>query len=649
MILRSIGKSLRGKATPTQLFLATLLGGMLGFVPGFLLPGDLGGGFAQAPATILGLLFLVLVLNANLALFGLTLAAAKLLALLLMPVSFGVGRWLVDGPLEGLMRWLVNAPVFAWCGFEYYATTGGLVLGAVFGCLAGLGVVRLLKAFRRRMAAIEESSERYQQWSQKGWVRFGTWLLFGKGKGKKLSYQDLAESGGKGLPIRIPGVVAVVVLGVVVWLGHGWLSGPGLRGSVREGLEYWNRATVDLSEASLDLAGGRLTFAGLGMTDLEDLARNAFEARTLDLQVGTGDLLRKRFVVDRIVSREAFTGSERDKPGEIVRPVEDPPPPPPDEDGAWTLDEVVAEAQLWKGRLEQARDWLQYLAGDGDGAPPSDAEVEEQAQVVGLAGIAATHLLDQAPRVLIRELAFDGIVPVGWGGELLDLRATNLSSNPALVDAPMEVALSARSGAFEVVLSLNPAVDSVASIATRIRGIDVDAWMGGLQKAPLRGGTAELSLAGKIDLGRADGVWVELPIAVDLADTIVAIPGLDEAAVERMTLPIGIHGMLTSPSITVHEQALTDALVQAGRAELAAQVRQRADQLGLGDGAGAALGGLIDGTGTIDGVTGEAVQRVEDEVRKQLGDEANKAIDEIGGKLGGQLKGLLGGKDKKKQ
>jgi hypothetical protein len=75
--LRKIGSVLRGKATPFQVLLATTLGGLLGFVPGFFLPGDLGGGFLQAPALIVLLLCVVLVFNANLAVFGLTTLVAK--------------------------------------------------------------------------------------------------------------------------------------------------------------------------------------------------------------------------------------------------------------------------------------------------------------------------------------------------------------------------------------------------------------------------------------------------------------------------------------------------------------------------------------------------------------------------------------------
>ncbi len=198
---RKIGSVFRGKATPLQVMLATVLGGLLGFVPGFFLPGDLGGGFLQAPGLILSLLCLVLVLNANLGVFGLVTLFGKLLSLVLLPVSYRIGTFLLDGPLQGLYRALVNGKVTAWFGLEYYATAGGLVLGLVFGVLSGVLLNRSIRALRTHMAGLEESSERYQKYSQKKSVRFLSWLFLGKGKGKT-SWKELAEQKKMGLPIR---------------------------------------------------------------------------------------------------------------------------------------------------------------------------------------------------------------------------------------------------------------------------------------------------------------------------------------------------------------------------------------------------------------------------------------------------------------
>ena len=116
LITRKIGSVLRGNATPFQVMLATTLGGLLGFIPGFFLPGDLGGGFLQAPGLILALLCTVLVLNANLGVFGLATLVGKLLSILLLPLSYRLGVFLLDGPLQGVFRTLINGKVTAWFG-----------------------------------------------------------------------------------------------------------------------------------------------------------------------------------------------------------------------------------------------------------------------------------------------------------------------------------------------------------------------------------------------------------------------------------------------------------------------------------------------------------------------------------------------------
>jgi uncharacterized protein (TIGR03546 family) len=147
-LLRKIAKVLRGAATPFQIALACLLGSLLGFVPGF----------ARAPALVVGLVALLFVFNANLAVAGLVGLAAKLASLLLAGVSFAAGRWLLDGPPSPLFRELINAPVFAWCGLEWYLVSGGLLVGLLFGVVAAFAVNVPVGAFRRAMARAEEQS-----------------------------------------------------------------------------------------------------------------------------------------------------------------------------------------------------------------------------------------------------------------------------------------------------------------------------------------------------------------------------------------------------------------------------------------------------------------------------------------------------------
>ena len=108
MITRKISAVIRGKATPFQITAACLLGSMLGFVPTF----------ATARGLMIALLLLLLILNANLLIATTAAAIAKSISLLIAPVTFAVGRFLLDGPTEGLFRSAVNAPIFALFGFE---------------------------------------------------------------------------------------------------------------------------------------------------------------------------------------------------------------------------------------------------------------------------------------------------------------------------------------------------------------------------------------------------------------------------------------------------------------------------------------------------------------------------------------------------
>ena len=87
-LLRKFGVLLRGKATPFQIIAGCLLGAWLGFMPGFF----------HAPGLIVVLTLALIFLNANLFLAGIVGLAAKLLSFVLLPVSFNLGRALLDGP-----------------------------------------------------------------------------------------------------------------------------------------------------------------------------------------------------------------------------------------------------------------------------------------------------------------------------------------------------------------------------------------------------------------------------------------------------------------------------------------------------------------------------------------------------------------------
>lgn len=317
MITRKISAVIRGKATPFQITSACILGAMLGFLPTF----------ATARGLTLVLLLLLLVLNANL-IIALTMASlAKVVALLAVPVTFGVGQFLVDGGAQPIFRAAVNAPVLALFGFEYYLTTGGVVMGVLLGIAAAFVIVRAVGQFRKGMSTLETSSPAYKKFIEKRSVRVLTFVLIGKGKGKK-SYEDLLTKR-IGNPVRLVGVGVVVVVAGGLFVAKNALSERILTAALVRGLEQANGATVDLGSATLSLRDHKLTLTGLAIADPNDLSRDTFRAATIEVDLDTSDLLRARLTLDHVAIADGSTGAKRARAGVLIERTRDDEPTPP--------------------------------------------------------------------------------------------------------------------------------------------------------------------------------------------------------------------------------------------------------------------------------------------------------------------------------
>jgi hypothetical protein len=641
-LTRKIGSVLRGKVTPLQVLLATTLGGMLGFIPGFFLPGDLGGGFLQAPGLILLLLSCVLVLNANLAVFGLVTLVAKVLSWVTLPIAYAVGTFVMDR-MPGLFRWLINAKYSAYFGLEHYATTGGPLIGTVFGVAAGVLLNASIRAIRTHMAAVEEKSERYQKFASKRWVKLGTWLVLGKGKGK-LSWQELATSQKRGLPVRIGGIVLVVIGGASLWVFQQWFSTPILTRNLQAGLEAINGATVDVGSATLDLGAGVIRVKTLAVADSKALGQDLFAADELIATIDTDELMRRRLVIDELRSTNARAGVARSTRGILLPGAKVPPPEPAPPTGTKTAEDYLKDFEVWKQRFEQAREWIDVIAG-GDATPVAQKspeqqqqEREQQRQEVGVANVVAENLLEGFPRLLIRKISIEGIA-YSYNGqkEVLDLHGTNLSTDPSLLAAAPQLGLTSKSDkmAFQLV---GRSKDSPAmGFEFALKQLATDSIFGQLKlngAAPVHGGTMDLSTKGFFTQNGDQAMTMDLPLQVALQGATFAIPGTKETRIEQLLLPIGLRGSLTQPSVSLDDQALQQALVAAGQQELASFVQAKAGKL-LG-GLPTNLQGIIDPTKAPGAIVDDVKQKAEDEAKKKLEAEAKKLIP-------GGLQGLLPG------
>src|SRR5690606_20289715 len=155
--------------------------------------------------------------------------------------------------------------------------------------------------------------------------------------------------------------------------------------------------------------------------DAAQLDRDVFAAGALVATIDTGELLRRRFVIDELRATGASSGAPRRSPG-ILLPGAPAPEPPAPEPGTKTIEDYLADFELYRQRFEQLRDWLDEYGGEPSSTPPAErppevvaAEREQQRQEVGMARVVATHLLEGAPRVLIRKIDIEGIAATVGG------------------------------------------------------------------------------------------------------------------------------------------------------------------------------------------------------------------------------------------
>lgn len=580
LITRKIGGFLRGKSTPFQVVAACVLGALVGFVPGA----------AQAPGLLAALVLLLIVVNANLFVATVTAALAKLasLALLGLGWQFEAGYLLLEGPTQPIFRWAVNTPVLAWFGFENYTVTGGLLLGLVFGLVAGFLLAGGLTRFRRKMAALDEKSEKYKKLRSAWWSRLLVFVFVGGGHGKK-TYEQLAASR-IGLPVRPLGVVFALLVVGLLYLGQALFRSEITTWAVQAGLERANGATVDIESADLDPKTGRLRLVGLAMADPNDLTRDIFRAREVTADVSNRDLLTKRFAFDSVVASEAASGALRKRPGLVVGRDRVPAPPPETTPEEKTLEDYVAQAKEWKERLRQLREWLEKTDAGGaepdraPGAPRGETlreRLEREIRERGITNVTAGHLIAEAPRVLVRELRIEGlraeqIRDAGGEPEVLDVRGENLSDAPRLVEGDAALRVTSRSGRIRAEVGLGSAGDPGRRLAFALTGLSGDDVGNALAVAgtrPVRGGTVDVSLDAALS-----GARIEAPLHVTLHGSTLAVPNVGETTVAALSLPIGIRGPIDNPAIRFENEALARALVDAGKTEAANRLRAEADK-----------------------------------------------------------------------
>lgn len=570
MFIRKIGKLLRGKATPFQIISATTICGLLGAIPGF----------TQGPLLLLSLLFLLIVLNANLFLGGITLVLVKLVSLLLLPLYFQAGMSLVEGGLNGVVSALVNAPVTAWFGLEYYVMIPSLLVGLIMGLSLGILVTRALSSFRRKMSGIESGSERYQSYTSKTWVKLIAWIFVGGLKGKK-SWAELSEQK-KGLPVRPLGVVMVVSLFVLGWVGIQFLDTTIVTSITRTELEKANGATVDLQGVEILPSDNRIVLNGLALADPEDLSKNRFSSTMITADLSGINFLAKKLVIDELHIAEPKSGVPRKVPGVItVKPAEVEPEQSTESEDV-RLDQYLGAASIWRERLQTAKRiydrMAPYVKKDAaEESPAGEAplswreQLSLRAKELGYANVKSESLVSHSPRMWIKLLSSDNLQLSG-SDDRFALSGKNLSTQPALLDETGVVLVSRLDGELEIEMALpSRANPNTSSFRLRYIGMEIDELSESVGKnLPMSGGTMDLSGKGTIT-----GGIVDLPLTVTLNNSTLSAFG-GTLPVDDFPLEVGVSGSIDKLSLRLPKKAIEEAIVAGGKKKVENLLKDKA-------------------------------------------------------------------------
>ncbi|MBX9792060.1 MAG: hypothetical protein K2Y37_24315 [Pirellulales bacterium] len=575
--------------------LAVLLGLLAGFVGGWNL-------------SLVALLLLAVVFNVRARTFFVMWVAGLTLSWMLVPLSFGLGRWLLDH--TGLGKWLAanfDEQLIAWFGWDRYTLVGGTLLALFLAVPTVLG----LRAWRRGKRQTGQANQVC------GNATPGTSKLTStnpdmrsrrRGSGSALWRRWLGAAEDVLIPEAAPATVSLVrpwaLWGLVASLATAalatWLLTPRFA-AVRliEVLTWANGAEVAAHRVRITPWTGHVEIDGLTVADPSFPDHDRLRIGRLWGQLDMTALVRGRLMIESMqVTGVATNSIPNHAAGVVGMSGGDNEPRCDIADGgdATTASEAGQVAlgdclDCWGlaadnvRRLEQLLEGLEAVAALDTVAPRRAMSLSEQR--------AARSLLGKVdPRVHVRELLAEGF-PLSWQlGSDAQLRITDLASGAPPAARPARVVVRIPQHALDLRVTLATCDDrSVAGHGVEFHLFDAPAIAllsppSGSQRLVCESGM--LTFAGRGQITRR-GLAITGALRADRLKAHVIggepLGGLDPAvwnqalrSIARLQTSFAVRGSLARPTLMLDPfqvvQHIEAELRNVGQHRLAAHVEQ---------------------------------------------------------------------------
>lgn len=579
-LIRKIGKILRGGAGRKEIILGTLFGVLIGFHP-------------EMNLSLLVTFLAALLLNANFSFVILGAALGKLLSLPLAVVSFHIGYAVIHNMgLEGMFRWLCNAPVTALMDLNVYAMVGGLpiavVIGIVTGSLLGTAVIKL----RKKMLEADQHEIIGKAFGNKV-SRLLLRLAFGK---SKLSLDD--EVPRQAPLFRKSGLIMVGSIVVIALVFEILLMDVIIRKGIETSIAGVTGAEVNVADADFSLANGKISIEGLQVTDPDKPTHNMFQIDRLVADIDIKELLSRNYTIELLAGSTLKRDTPRASPGAVYEKAKAPEQEMGEEAAGNALGDYFAQAEKWKGYGEKAYEYLKKrresgkAIAQGEAARPKKETAEIDAKKLGYLNASADLVADH-PAWTIRKVE---ISDVELGNNLPKqlLVATEVSSHPEMNHKLTRISLTSDGAvepSAEIVLRFdNP--NAYHAIQANLSDVAIGGILSASDSFPvdINDGQADIHLAGKFSEANIDIPFTfvvhDLKANVEEGKEIM---GMDAAtatevfsSMDNFEIDGSLEGSFLSPRVQIDYDKLTanmkDALIAAGKKELSNRANAEMDK-----------------------------------------------------------------------